>query len=1094
MVNQVIQLPAITVQKKTAWGYISHVIESGRPSEVIEVCEIQVSPRKSRIVYTLENGEKVMIADSKSISPPPGINGVLRVQDDGTFSWEFHEKIQALEERIAADGWTSIREEVLQLWNNAFNYRKEIRDAHGDIVSLGLRPPQIGALHAIAAHWSLYNNPATVVMPTGTGKTETMLAALVTEAKGLVIVAVPTRALREQTVKKFLTLGLLRKLGCLNERVANPVVGIVERRPKTAEDLKIFQQCNVVVGTIGSLAQGEAKNFAQDMAEYSDALIVDEAHHIAAKSWMEFRDEFKARRVLQFTATPHRDDGLLVDGEVVYTYPLGTAQKDGYFKPINFFPVHEIDEVDGDEAIAKTAVDKLRGDLANGLDHLIMARCDNTERADALFPLYLAKAAEYNPVIIHSRSKDAQENLRKLQARESRIAICVDMLGEGFDLPQLKIAAVHDVHKSLSVLLQFAGRFTRVAGSDVGEATVIANIANQEVSGALDRLYSEDADWNKLLKELSSTAVREHAELIEFLNSSHRIDEAAENDAAEISKNLLRPKFSVLVYQVSDFQPRNFHKAFTDGKDVRAVWIHESMQTLYFVTRDEPSVEWTRSKDLKDRQWNLFVLHHDEQNGLLYLHSSDKSSLHERLVKAVCGDGARLITGDDVFRVLGGINRLMFQMLGIKKFGRRNLRFAMYTGADVKAALSSTVEGTNSVKSNVSGSGWEDGQPVRIGCSAKGRVWTVDAGTIPEFIKWCVSVGRKLNDSSINTADIIGNVLVPTEITALPDSSILSVEWPDEILRQSEERVVLTWGDRELSLWAFELAFDDSSRTGNSFEFSVRSEEVAAKYVFELATSTTEPFRVRHVNGQEFGIKIGRIQSSLADFFNDYPPLVRFVNLSEMNGSLLFAPENIQEPVIGDEHFEVWNWDETNIKVESLWRDGERRENSIQERVADHYIANGFEVVFDDDDAGEAADLVCLKEEDDCIRLALIHCKFSHGASVGTRVSDVVEVAAQASRSEKRVYKFKELCRHLLRRNKEMPRPNGFSRFLKGNDRIVSRFEKLSRFKTVAAEIVIVQPGLSFSRRTHDQTVVLAAAQSFLKQTVDVDLEIICNI
>jgi hypothetical protein len=54
--------------------------------------------------------------------------------------------------------------------------------------------------------------------------------------------------------------------------------------------------------------------------------------------------------------------------------------------------------------------------------------------------------------------------------------ICVDMLGEGFDLPELKIAAFHDIRKSLAVTLQLAGRFTRFR-PDLGEATFIANIA-----------------------------------------------------------------------------------------------------------------------------------------------------------------------------------------------------------------------------------------------------------------------------------------------------------------------------------------------------------------------------------------------------------------------------------------------------------------------------------------------------------------------------------------------------------------------------------------------------------------------------------------
>ena len=46
------------------------------------------------------------------------------------------------------------------------------------------------------------------------------------------------------------------------------------------------------------------------------------------------------------------------------------------------------------------------------------------------------------------------------------------MLGEGFDLPELKIAAFHDVKKSLPITLQFAGRFTRTSrDNNLGKAS-----------------------------------------------------------------------------------------------------------------------------------------------------------------------------------------------------------------------------------------------------------------------------------------------------------------------------------------------------------------------------------------------------------------------------------------------------------------------------------------------------------------------------------------------------------------------------------------------------------------------------------------------
>ncbi len=45
----------------------------------------------------------------------------------------------------------------------------------------GLRPPQVGAVYGVLSHWKSSDSVATVVMPTGTGKTEVMLTLLVHE-------------------------------------------------------------------------------------------------------------------------------------------------------------------------------------------------------------------------------------------------------------------------------------------------------------------------------------------------------------------------------------------------------------------------------------------------------------------------------------------------------------------------------------------------------------------------------------------------------------------------------------------------------------------------------------------------------------------------------------------------------------------------------------------------------------------------------------------------------------------------------------------------------------------------------------------------
>lgn len=109
----------------------------------------------------------------------------------------------------------------------------------------------------------------------------------------------------------------------------------------------------------------------------------------------------------------------------------------------------------------------------------------------------------------------------------------------------------------------------------------------------------------------------------------------------------------------------------------------------------------------------------------------------------------------------------------------------------------------------------------------------------------------------------------------------------------------------------------------------------------------------------------------------------------------------------------------------------------------------GFEVIFDDDSAGEAADLVCFKEEEDYIRLILIHCKFSGAAEPSERVKDVVGVCSQAIRSSKWKWKFHDLCRHIIIRDRKLSQAARPTRFILGTTNEINKFLKLSKFKVL---------------------------------------------
>lgn len=1088
-----LELPALQLGPvRLAVGIVEAILRPASTTHAKRVSEVFVSARLKEPLYQTADDERLVLTARRNIPRPKEADGVLLQNESGKLSWLHHRLLEELEGDAAKSGWPNVVRRRAEQWNGRFSFRSEQPNAEGgvDEDKRGLRPPQLGALHAIGAHWSINKQPATIVMPTGTGKTETMLAALAAYLRKPLLVVVPSDALRSQTARKFLTFGLLRFLKVLSEDGPNPIVGLVRKVPKTQEDLEIFERCNVIVGTMDSLANSAAEGVWPGIVERIGALVIDEAHHISAKRWTSFREAFSDKPILQFTATPFRRDGQLVDGHVIYSYPLHRAQQDKYFKPITFEPVYETMASNADQAIAETVVARLREDLSDELNHLMMARCSRIERASAVFEIYKAIAPDLKPLLVHSDMGDTQPAIDALKAGDSRIVVCVNMLGEGFDLPELKVAAIHDLHKSLAILLQFTGRFTRSAAENIGNATVIANIAEPNVSEALERLYSEDADWNELLSELSSAAAKEHARLVKFLNEAKRLDSGPDDEDVPVSHKLLKPGMSTLFYEAQKFTPKAFHDGLPSSMIPYRVWLHSPSNTLFFVTRSEPTVRWSRSKSVKDRAWNLFVLHYDAARKLLYLSSSDKSSTFPDLAKAV-GAG-KIVNGDVIFRAMGRITRLVFQNLGVKKHGRRNLSYASYTGAEVVTALSQA-EKSGSLKALLSGIGWEGGKQITIGCSAKGRVWTREQGPIPRFNEWCEAVGDKLLDNSIDTSKLIDNVLLPTVVTTLPSIELLSIEWPYEILSQAEERVGFSDGSREQTQTMFELRITGSDVSANTIDFEMTEASTGSWASFRYTLGGPAEFKVEQNSGNPLTVTIGKLSVPLDRCFSDYPPLFRFVDLSELDANLHIIPQTPYDLTIEDDRFEAWSWKDVDHKKESMWKDGAVREDSIQWHVAQQYLQEDFDVVFDDDDSGEVADLVCLKVHEASIIMVLIHCKFSGGSTPGERVKDVIEVSSQALHSARWVGRFPQLVQHLKVRNEPAKSSGRPTRFLKGDMTDLNRIVKLHRFRPIETEILIAQPGLSKAKRTQAQSAVLAAGLTYIKETVGIDVTILCS-
>ena len=410
----------------------------------------------------------------------------------------------------------------------------------------GLRRPQLGAVHAVLGYWTAQRRtPATVVMPTGTGKTDTMLALLVAAQVERLLVLVPSDALRDQIADKFLTLGILQEKRIVSNTAVRPNVGQVQHRFTSVETAESFAAaCNAIIATPQALNQStpEARDALLGTCSH---LFVDEAHHVAARDWSAIRAAFEQKHVVQFTATPFREDGKHLQGRIIYAFPLREAQKDKYFSEIDYTSVIDFDNLD--RAVAEQALARLRTDLARDLDHVMMVRVATIPRTEEVLPIYQELAEDLDPVRMYSgmgvRAK--KKAMKALKDGTCRVVVCVNMLGEGYDLPALKIAAVHDPQKSLGVTLQFIGRFARTSNDErYGTASMFVARRDMDVDPRLRALYAEDADWNLILRDLTESTVDAQQEVSDFESNFTSLPE-------EVTLQSLLPKMSTVVYRTA---------------------------------------------------------------------------------------------------------------------------------------------------------------------------------------------------------------------------------------------------------------------------------------------------------------------------------------------------------------------------------------------------------------------------------------------------------------------------------------------------------------------------------------------------------------
>lgn len=929
----------------------------------------------------------------------------------------------------------------------------------------GLRRAQWGALGAIGAHFSLRDDPAVISMPTGSGKTAVMAAAAFLLRANRVLVLTPSRLVRGQIAEDFENLSTLRNLGVVTRRLVPPRVHEVVRQIRSANEWDdLGKEADVVVAVPRGLGPAVTRD-AVPPPDFFDVILVDEAHHSAADEWTAVLDAFPAARRLLFTATPFRRDQLEIRGRFIYSYPLARALEDGVFGRITYIPVETPPGTSEDVSVAKAAEKTFQEDRVSGLSHCVMVRSDSKDRVRELKKLYDEHTGLRLETITSDESLGTiRRKLGRLAAGEIDGVICVNMMGEGFNFPRLKIAAVHSPFKSLAVTLQFVGRFARTNDPTIGAAKFLSAPSAIEVERR--RLYAEGAVWEEMFAELAEAEVDREIQLREHLETFEDRPLPPGNrrfDGEDLSLRALRPYFHVKIYRPRE--PVDIARDVTLPAPYTVVKHEVSPEfsaAILIVERvDKP--EWIVTPRFQRVSYDLVIVYYDAPTGLFFVSSSQrrKDVFYKLIADRYAPTGYRPLPASRLHRVRSSISEPNVYSLGMAaRVPSRSLAsYQTLMGPAVHNVPTQRDGRLFNTGHAFMGGKTESGTRATLGLSSASKVWSQRTDYIPGLIAWCNDLAGRIEAGAIPvTGTSLDTLGLQDEVAALPAPAI-AAEWPMiayEDLPAAQYRTAE--GDvREISLVMADLEVDLEQPALEPVRVTVTVPGLSVDYEY---VAGRDPHFTK-VDPEEEDIVLPDDDLSLEQYLNLCPPTLYLADLSCVTGGHLSPRPQIDIQALPLGQAEGWDWLAAGVDVtREYWADGTRvpgRPLSIHDYLADRLLADVNKVVFYDHDSGEMADFVVVAELEGETRISMYHCKAfkprkGQPAKPGARAVDAYEVVGQAIKS----VKWFEISRVLEQMETREPRVSG-DRFLKGSIDDMREFAR--RRRPAAWEVVVVQPG-----------------------------------
>ena len=360
-----------------------------------------------------------------------------------------------------------------------------------------LRVPEIEGYFAIRDHFKQSDTPCYVQLPVGCGKTGLMGLTPFGIAKGRVLMIAPNLTIRV-TIKRELNIGTP---ACFYTKrgVFVPKNGPFISELKTGANIHDCDAAHIVVANIQQFSGANNKWYEAFPPDYFDIILVDEGHHNVANTWRRLFDYYTEAKVVSFTATPMRSDGQVVSGERVYHFGYARSMVMGFIsqieavfvtpKELTFTAEGEtkhftLDDVlamrdkdwfskgialseECNKSVVAASLQQLHKVRELGTPRQLIAVACSIRHANQVAALY--RAHDLNVEVLHSDLPDDERSRveASLRAGLTDVVVQVNILGEGYDLATLSVAAVFRPYRSLSPYIQFIGRILRLAQPEV---------------------------------------------------------------------------------------------------------------------------------------------------------------------------------------------------------------------------------------------------------------------------------------------------------------------------------------------------------------------------------------------------------------------------------------------------------------------------------------------------------------------------------------------------------------------------------------------------------------------------------------------------